>query len=468
MLEFKDNTLHQTTGSSHKIWTIPELLETHDPLPGEPLAERNAAMQQAIWMAEEMFDELSEAARLRYDFWKLLMPRRIAEQRFEYTTKVTATYHWELTINELGLFYKDISGKYGSRLGRVSEQLLSDFWFYGPLLPIPDLQIRKQLVATIRNAFVQVGSPASYQHFDLFEYPQQPVSPMHWTFGDYKASDDVIVRDYGIEVSSSNWYDGLAWQSFLSFEHFLTVTPREGSIIKPEIRAEIEKLLTRKATPKRAEDRAEQYDNAESKRLFMDNGGQTHYIYLDGQGDHYKATHNEEAAWRAELIEQYKRRLSEEDNEPTLVHIARGLELNGVKNVGDLLFEATKKASPKVKQTLANILAKKFDPERGAEVLISLLEYEAETDYWRNYVFNSFFRMRDNPTVQNFLIECLRGDEEIRFKKSVDVLLMWGIYGDNTLTNKDLLGALNWNDATDNDPNFRTALEKITQLIQKQ
>ena len=468
MLEFKENTLHQTTGSFHKIWTIPELLETHDPLPGEPLAERNAAMQQVIWMAEEMFSDLSEAARLRYDFWKLLMPRRISEQRFEYTTKITNTYHWELTINELGLFYKDISGEYDGRAGRVSEQLFSDFWFYGPLLPIPDLQVRKQLVAAIRNAFVQAGSPASYKHFDLFEYPQQPVSPMHWTFGDYKASDDIIVRDYGIELSSSNWRDGLAWLGFLSFEHFLTVPPPAGSIITPEIRAGIEKFLTRKATPQRTEDQTAQDDNAVSKRLFMDNGGQVHYIYLDGDGAKYSASPNEEAAWRAELIEQYTRRLSEEDNEPTLVHIARGLELNGVKNVGDLLFQATKKASPKVKQTLAKLLVDKTDPERGAEVLISLLEYEAETDYWRNYVFNSFFRMRNNQTVQNFLIECLRGEDEMRFKKSVDVLMMWGIYGDNTLTNKDLLGALNWNDATANDPNFRTALEKITNIILKQ
>ncbi len=467
MLQFNENTLHQTTGSFHKIWTIPELLETHNPLPGEPLAERNAAMQQAIWMAEEMFSELSEAARLRYDFWKLLLPRRIAEQRFEYTTKVMHTSQWELMINELGLFYKDISGEYDNRLGWISEQLFSDFWFYGPLMPIPDLQVRKQLVAAIRNAFLQAGSPASYKHFELFEYPTQPVSPNYWEFGDYKASDFIAVRDYGIETGATNWRDGLAWQSFLSFENFLTLPPGEHSTITPEIRAKIEKHLARKAPEMRANNSPVPDGNAESKRLFMDNGGNSHYIHLDG-GDAYRATANEEAAWRAELIENYKSRLSEEDHVAILEHIARGLKFNGVENVGDLLFEATKKANPKVQQSLAIVLVEKFDPERGAEALISLLEYEAETDYWRNYVFNSFFRMRDNKTVQNFLIECLRGDDEIRFKKSVDVLLMWGIYGDNTLTDKDLLGALNWDDATANDPNFRAALEKTINIILQQ
>ena len=106
---------------------------------------------------------------MRYDFWKQFNPDRIVEQKFQYTTKVTNTYQWELTIDSKGLHYKDISGDYTSQLGALTDQLFSDFWFYGPLLPIPDLSLRKLLVATIRNAFIQAGSPASYKHFELFK-----------------------------------------------------------------------------------------------------------------------------------------------------------------------------------------------------------------------------------------------------------------------------------------------------------
>ncbi|MDX2249841.1 MAG: hypothetical protein SF052_23860 [Bacteroidia bacterium] len=384
-----------------------------------------------------MYTDLSETARLNYDFWKQLQPNRISEQRFEYTTKVTDTYHWELTINGSGLYYKDVSGEYNPLRGAVSEQLLSDFWFYGPLLPIPDLYIRKQLVAIIRNAFIQAGSPASYKHFDLFEYPTLPISPLQWVFGDHHANDFIIVRDYGIEMGATNWHDGLVYLKYLSFENFLTIPPREDSLITQEIRAEIEALLARKATRKRAEDVLAPNDNAESKRLFMDNGGQIHYIHRDGFGDVYKATAKEEATWRAELIDHYKRRLLEEDNESTLLHITQGLAFNGVKNVGDLLFEAAKTANPKAKQTLAKILVEQFDAELGAKILISLLEYEAESDYWRNYVFNSFFNMHDSQTVQNFIAQKLRGDNEVHLKKSVDVLRMWELKGHKTLSDKN-------------------------------
>ncbi len=465
MFQFTETTITQTQGTQVQLWTIPELLETHNPLPGEPLAERNAAMRKVVEMVAEVYSELSETARLRYDFWKLLLPRRISEQRFEYTTKVTDTYHWELTINELGIFYKDISGDYAAP-NTVSEQLFSDFWFYGPLLPIPDLDIRKQLVALIRNAFAQAGSPASYRHFDLFEYPEQPVSPLNWEIGDHNASDFVIVRDYGIETGATNWRDGLVFLNFLSFEHFLNVPSPETSIITPEIRKVIEVLLARKATPNKEKDRAVPNDNAESKRLFMDNGGNTLYIHTDGFGDVYHATDAEEAVWRAELIDIYTQRLAVEDNETVLAGIAQSLQFNGAKNVGDLLLEATQTANLKAKQSLAKILVEQFDAERGAEVLISLLEYEAETDYWRNYVFNSFFRMRDNRTVQNFIVQCLQGDNEIHFKKAVDVLSMWGIYGDKDLTDRELLLSLNWEDANANGPYFRETLEKTIKIIQ--
>lgn len=342
MILLTENAVHQSGPGMEKTWSIPDLLETYNPLPGEALAERNAVLRQAVEMAEEQYADLSEAARLRYDFWKLFLPQRIAEQRFEYTTKVSDTHHWELTINASGLFYKDVSGAYYYPGGAVSEQLFSDFWFYGPLLPIPDLQVRKQLVAAIRNAFLQAGSPASYKHFALFEYPKQPVSPLHWVFGDHNASDFITVRDYGIETGATNWHDGLVYLQYTSFEHFLTLPPREGSLITPSIRAEITQLLTPKIPVTETLDRAALGKNEVSKRLFMSNVGQVHYIYLDGDGPNYSASPAEEAAWRAELIADYTRRLSEEDDPSMLEFLARGLVMNGVKNVEEILKEANK------------------------------------------------------------------------------------------------------------------------------
>jgi hypothetical protein len=465
MFYFTENAIIQSRDGQTKTWSLAALLETHDPLPDEPLALRNAAMQQVVEMVTESYADLSETARLRYDFWKQLLPQRISEQRFEYATNVVNSYQWELKINELGVFYKDISGEYDSQLGWISEQLFSDFWFYGPLLPIPDLSVRKQLVAAIRNAFAQAGSPGSYKHFDLFEYPVQIGSHLSWSEDNYNRSDFVTVCAHGIEIGYSTWRDLMPYTWFMSFEHFLHVPPREGTAITPEIRAAIETHLAQKPIQRKVEAHTAPADNAESKRLFMDNGGDILYIHKDGFGDVYHATHNEEAAWRGELIEMYTRRLSEEDNESALAHLANGLKSNGVKNVGELLFEAFKTATPKAKQAIAKILTEQYDAERGAEALISLLEYEAETDYWRNYVFNSFFRMRDNRTVQNFIVENLRGDNEIWFKKSVDVLCMWGIYGDKDLTDREMLLSLNWNDATANDPYFRETLEKVIKII---
>jgi len=467
MLEIKENKIIQTIGDQKKEWSIQELLEIPDPLSGEPLELRNAAMFKLVEMAEVLYSELSKTALLRYDFWKQFKPDRIVEQKFQYTTKVTHTYQWELTINSKGLHYKDISGDYTPQLGAVTDQLFSDFWFYGPSLPIPELFLRKQLVAIIRNAFIQAGSPASYKHFELFEYPTIGDLTRHWVNGDHNVSDFISIRDYGIEIGATNWHDGLVYLKFLSFEHFLTVPSSENSIITPEIRVEIEALLQRKATYKKLEDITHPEINAVSKRLFMDNAGQVQYIHLHGFGEDYKASYSEEAAWRAELIDQYIHRLSVEENEFTILHIAKNLELNGVKNIGELIFTAAKNATPKGRQTLSKILIDQYDAEHGAEALISLLEYERYTDYWRNYVFNSMFKMRNNKTVQHFIIEKLQGDHKIHFEKSVDVLRAWNYRGDEDQLDRNLLNELNWEDATAHDPNFISALDKTIKIIQK-
>lgn len=281
MLTFQSDCIFQKTGNQEKIWTIPQLLESPNPLDGEPLAERNAAMKQVVDMAMEQYSELSEAALLRYDFWKQLIPGRVAEQHFEYETKNGKTHRFELTINHLGLFYKNISEQHSSGAGTVTEQLFSDFWFYGPLFPVPDLHIKKMLIATIRNAFIQGGSPASYHHFKLSDTASLP---------------------------ENRW---------------------EKSPI----------------------------DLAESKRLFMDSGGQTHYIYLDGDGDRYFGTPSHEAKWRKELLENYEKRLGEEDNVAVLDFIARNMSLNGVDNIAELLEKIAKTAPPNVQKSLEVVIA---------------------------------------------------------------------------------------------------------------
>ena len=75
------------------------------------------------------------------------------------------------------------------------------------------------------------------------------------------------------------------------------------------------------------------------------------------------------------------------------------------------------------------------------------------------------FRMRDNKTVQQFVVQCLRGDNETHFKKAVDVLVFWGMQGDKAFTDLTLLRALNWNDACAADPNFNESLAKVSALI---
>ncbi len=382
MLEISTDKIIQNKGRFEQIWTIPEVLEAHDPFPGAPFAERKAALSHAVEMATKMPDELSEAVLLRLDFWKNFRPEKISERRFEYTTKTTTTFYWELTINELGIFYKDISGEYSSVLGSITEQLFSDFWFFGPLCPIPDLALRRQVVGIIKEAFLDTPCAAVDAHFEFFEYPPLPAALLQWSEGNHVRSDFVTVREHGIEVGNITWRDSEPYIWLMSFENFLNVPPRPNASITPIIRAEIEAYL-----------------GISSKCNRPDDGTQ----------------------WPLEI--------------------------------------PPKSPTPRQKMDKAEaLLLDQPESQEGAEILIALLEYEAETDYWRNFVFNFCFKLRENQTVQQFIIQKLQGDNEIHFKKAVDVLRVWGIKGVN---------ALNWNDATANDPNFRAALEKTTHIILK-
>ncbi len=380
MFHFTENQVVQHQGITEQRWSIPELLETFDPLPGEPLAERNAALVRAAQLAAQNPGELSETARLHLDFWENFRPEKISEHTFIYE----AEYPFELTVNNSGLYYKDVSGRYYYPPGSVNEQIFSDFWFFGPAWPIPDLSLRTRAVGIIKSAFADAGCPAAQAHFELFAYPVEAPSGLSWEEGDHVRRDFVDVRRFGIEMGYITWRDAQPGISYLSFENLLNVPPPHHSWITPEMRT---------------------------------------------------------------AMEQYIGKIS----------------------VFALLRPAPAPPAPpspreKMDRSEA-LLRQQPESEEGASLLISLLEYEAETDYWRNYVFNRCMHLRDNHTVQQFIAERLRGDNEIHFKKSVDVLTGWGIYGDKDLVDRDLLLALNWEDATANDPGFQEALEKVMRIV---
>jgi len=381
MLQIEENRIIQKIGSYQRVWSIPELLEAHNPFFGEPVAERTAALRHAVEMGLRMYDELSERARLYIDFWEKFNPEKIREQDLKYASISNSDDYTILTINELGLFYTDFSGGASAEQGNVVEQLLSDFWFFGPLRPIPELGVRQELVNVLKKAFTHRECPASKAHFELFEYPEKPDPRLHWTEGDHYRTDEIEVRRYGIAISSSNWRDQIPQTGFLSFENFLNAPLSDNSLMNPEIRAAIE-------------------------------------VYLGKASKHNPDKGN-----------------------------------------------ITAVASPREKMDAAEMHLKQPDSVEGAEILISLLEYESEEVYWRNYVFNRFFKLRTNKVVQNFVVQCLQGDNETHFKKAVDVLTMWGIYGDKVLTDTVLLKSLNWEDASTNDPDFRQAFEKILPII---
>lgn len=386
MLLFSENNLTLESPTGSQTLSIAELLERPNLLYALPLVDRNAALRKAAEIAVKNGIELSETAQLQVDFWQKFQPEKISECTYIYPSTAGSTNRWELTINGLGLSYKDISGEYYYPAGHVSEQLFSDFWFYGPYEPVPDLKLREKILDILRGAFSNLEGPAAEAHFELFEYPVLTDSNLYWEEGDHHRTDFIRVQSNGIETGYSTWRDTQPMVGFSSFERFLHAPPRPSSIFTPEIRAKIEQFLGRKSTFSRSKNEVPEPPKPPTPREKMDRA--------------------------------------------------------------DYLLKADPKA------------------ENGAEALISLLEYEAEESYWRSFVFNYCGKLRGNKRVENFIAECLRGDNEIHFKKAVDVLTMWGYSGDKVFQNRPLLLQLNWEDATANDPNFREALEKTLQLIQ--
>ncbi|MEZ4926026.1 MAG: hypothetical protein R3A50_07105 [Saprospiraceae bacterium] len=463
MITIKENQIIQELPGMDYTWTVTDLLTSCRPLSDEPLSTRMKTMQdEVLAMAESVFTELPENALLCYHFWKQLRPDRIETQKYKYSVSAESeTPEWELTINSKGLFYKDLSAMYCQQAGEVQEQLFSDFWFFGPEKPIPDLSIRQKVVAQIRNAFLQIG-PVAQQHFQLFEYPKLR-KERHWQEGDHKRKDYVTLRPFGIEISAENWHDGLMYNDFISFERMLTNGKQLERFISPDIQKAIREHLSVKDKVTVREEPDPQ--KAAMRQIYLENGGMSHHIARE-HGDSYSASPIDELIWKRELIDDLKQRLEKIDHYSGLLFIAQVMQYHGVPDAEELFIKAANKPNLKARQAIAQILKEQFHSEAAADIIHSMREYKDEDNYWWDHAFSSYGRMRDNKAVQNFIIQCLRGKDERHFKRAVDVLVMWGVKGDVALTDRPLLLSLNWNDAIAQRPEFMASLDTVIKIIE--
>jgi len=401
VIHLEGNTVRQTGAEVEKIWSIPELLETFDALSEEPLDERIALFRQIVPLAQKMYGDLSETARLRCDFWKNLQPWLIESRKFEYTVKISDTYRWELEVSAEGLFFKDISGKYRTA-GKVWAQLFSDFWFYGPLMPLPDLKMRKQVLAQLQNAFERKDGALYDSHFQLIEYPSYANPPI-WEDGDYQVSDFVIMRDFGVDYGRQNFHDGLVYQGFISFEQCLHRNYIPDWAIPANALRNIKNRLRGIEEPEPEEVFSEKIAEEKQKPARKTPETETEWLELAATGNDRD---KQEAAWA--LWENYRN-------------------------------------------------------EKSVEILIGFLPNE--DSYWRDYVFNTFAKMPDSRAVRAWILKCLNGGDAVYFRKSVNVLRMWGLFGNPRLNDENLLHPLNWAEKEMHTVTFREALKKVSKIL---
>ncbi len=385
MIRFIDNEIHQPDPwDKIKVWTMADILNSHAPLDGEPIADRMEAVQKAVNWATENPTMLSETAHLHLDFWRHFRTDNIREQTFVYKLHDRDTSYTELTMNESGIFYQGRAHEHSPWVPVVKEQLFSEFWLYGPKEPIPDFWLRTKVLERVRRGFVKEDCLAATSHFDLFEYPKKSLEGLYWEEGNHVRTDFIRVSSGGIEMGYWTFRDPPGEPGLLSFENFLHLPPEALPWISPVVRAKIEHYLEKTST------------------------------------------------------------------------------------FGPPQPPQPVAPTPGEKMDMAEGLLQNPHSDEGVRALIALLEYETESDYWRNYVFNRLFKLRDNPGVQRFVLDCLEGDNEVWFKKAVDVLSAWGFfYGDTLLADRALLLRLNWDDATAHDPDFRSALEKTRSIVLK-
>jgi hypothetical protein len=166
-------------------------------------------------------------------FWLSYPSLIITPQEFHYETKVSNVYRWQLRLDHAGITYIDLDDDYGQGQ-QAYHQTLADFWFYGPLFPVPGKDLRLSLVSTLREGLIKAGFDSPDSHFKILDYPSF-AHYAQWVDGDHIVSDFVIMRDYGIEWGRQNFHDGLVFLGFLSYEQCLTRTNLEHWIMKKEI-----------------------------------------------------------------------------------------------------------------------------------------------------------------------------------------------------------------------------------------
>jgi hypothetical protein len=413
MLHF-DGKLIRQTDPEHKTLSIPELFETYNALGAEPLASQNELFRAVVSAAEGQYDDLSEAARLHVDFWKNFLPRRIESNIFLYTAKITNTYQWALEINREGLFYKDISGMYSPAPDRVTAQGFSDFWFYGPLLPIPDPDIRKRIIVMIRNAFEQVGGVAYHAHFPLLEYPAFANMP-HWNFGDHVSSDFVNMRDFGVDFGSQNFHDGPVYTGFISFEHCLARPEFARRILNNEVWEDIVSRMPDRGNIPLADNLSIPPHPSIEKEVLKN--------------------------MVASLDDPAK-----PDAEHDLETWAAGATALNRMDAAQALWE-------------------KRQSEESVTLLLSLFKEDDPEHYWRNVVFNILYKRYSSHTARQWMIQCLLGDREDYFQKSLDGLRFWGLFENTKLAYPALFASLTWSDKQQGTEEFREVVEKMEKLL---
>jgi len=117
-------------------------------------------------------------------------------------------------------------------------------------------------------------------------------------------------------------------------------------------------------------------------------------------------------------------------------------------------------SSPGYRQDIALKMWKEDKYEASVDIFLSLLE---ETDsYWYNFVFNQFGRMFESRKVKKFIRECLEGNDEKLYKKSIGVLQLWHIHGDMPWLSREIFMALDWQEKLKDDLIYRYNLERVT------
>lgn len=438
---------------------------------GEMPEERVRMIRSMVDGEDVELASLSEAARMGYTFWKMIRPGRIPELSFSYSVRISASYDWKVELRPGGIWYTDLSGLYGEP-GESRFQLLSDFWFYGPSGPLPDLEIKKNLIAAIRSAFAQVGGPAYDRCFELFEYPDPNTPNMpYWNTGDPLDGSYVIVRNFGVEYGRQNFRDGLVWRDFHSFEHIMSRPDLEGPILTAGILEQLRtfirmfsnggRSLTRIVAPATHPILARQ---ERSRQLFMENMGMVHQIYRDGMGSEYHATAAQEEEWRLELQEKYLERIGLEDNDTVLRSLLKSLKQWGTPGLEDRLIEAAAQAPAKQRQSIAAVLWELFRSEHAFDLLLVLRD-EEPASYWKNYVTSTFGRMFECSRLRQWVLAGLHSDRENTFSYAADIVRLWALRSENGPVQIDHLIHLSWQEKQAGNPETLEVLRELDSIL---